>query len=87
MVANAFNPNTVEAEVGTYLEIPGQPRLLSKTLFQKGKTTKQEKKKRIQNSDFYSVLKYTRRVLAVNGLYSKTIDLEKNLVLTLISSV
>lgn len=82
VVANDFNLSTMEAEVGRYLEIPGQPRLLSKTQSQKGKTTKQEKKKkRIQISDFYSVLKYTRRVFAVNGLKQLIL---KNLILTLI---
>lgn len=81
VVANAFNLSTMEAEVGRYLEIPGQPRLLSKTQSQKGKTTKQEKKKRIQISDFHSVLKYTRRVFAVDGLKQLIL---KNLILTLI---
>lgn len=81
VVANAFNLSTMEAEVGRYLEISGQPRLLSKTQSQKGKTTKQEKKKRIQISDFYSVLKYTRRVFAVDGLKQLIL---KNLILTLI---
>lgn len=80
VVANAFNLSTMEAEVGRYLEIPDQPRLLSKTQSQKGKTTKQEKKKK-KNTDFYSVLKYTRRVFAVNGLKQLIL---KNLILTLI---
>ena len=51
VVANDFNLSTLEAEVGRYLEIPGQPRLHSETLSQKHKTTNQEKKKK-KNTDF-----------------------------------